>query len=99
MIDFDAINHTALTILPALCQRWLPGGKFVGCEYVSRNPRRNDRRPGSFSVNIKTGRWADFSSGEKGGDPVSLAAFVFALEQGEAARRLSEMLNIREGGR
>lgn len=29
MIDFDAINHTALTILPALCQRWLPGGKAV----------------------------------------------------------------------
>jgi hypothetical protein len=64
-----------------------------------RNPRRNDRRPGSFSVNVRTGRWADFASGDKGGDVVSLAAFIFNLEQGEAARRLAKMLNMREAVR
>jgi hypothetical protein len=86
-------------MLPALCQRWLPGGKFIGREYVVRNPRRNDQRPGSFAVNVRTGRWADFASGEKGGDPVSLAAFIFNLKQGEAARRLATMLNMPEAVR
>jgi hypothetical protein len=96
MIDFDSINRAAMPMLPALCQRWLRGGKFVGREYVVRNPRRNDQRPGSFSINVRTGRWADFASGEKGGDPVSPVAFIFNLEQGEAARRLAKMLNLRE---
>jgi hypothetical protein len=99
MIDFDSINRAAVPMLPALCQRWLPSGKFTGREYVVRNPRRNDQRPGSFSVNVRTGRWADFASGERGGDPVSLAAFIFNLEQGEAARRLAKMLNIPEAVR
>jgi hypothetical protein len=99
MIDFDCISRTAMPMLPALCQRWLPGGKFIGREYVVRNPRRNDQRPGSFSVNVRTGRWADFASGEKGGDPVSLAAFIFNLKQDEAARRLAKMLNIPEAVR
>jgi hypothetical protein len=96
MIDFGSINRAAEPMLPALCQRWLPGGKFIGREYVVRNPRRNDRRPGSFSVNVRTGRWADFASGDKGGDVVSLAAFIFNLEQGDAARRLAKMLNMPE---
>ena len=95
-IDFDAVNAAALRMLPALCARWLPGGKIVGREYVARNPKRSDKKPGSFSVNVKTGRWADFSTGEKGGDPVSLAAFLFDLSQGDAAERLAEMLNLRE---
>lgn len=95
-IDFDMVNAAALRMLPALCARWLPGGKIVGREYVARNPKRADKKPGSFSVNVKTGRWADFSSGEKGGDPVSLAAFLFDLSQGDAAERLAEMLNLRE---
>jgi hypothetical protein len=96
MIDFGSINRAAVPMLPALCQRWLPGGKFIGREYVVRNPRRNDRRPGSFSVNVRTGRWADFASADKGGDVVSLAAFIFNLEQSEAARRLAKMLNMPE---
>jgi hypothetical protein len=95
-INFDAINRTAVPMLPALCRRWLPGGKFIGPEYVVRNPRRNDRRPGSFSVNVRTGRWADFASGDKGGDVVSLAAFIFDLKQGKAARWLAKMLNMPE---
>jgi hypothetical protein len=73
MIDFGSINRRAVPMLSALCQRWLPGGKFVGREYVVRNPRRNDRRPGSFSVNVRTGRWGDFATGDKGGDAISLS--------------------------
>ena len=66
-----------------------------GGEYVARNPTRHDRRPGSFKVNLRTGRWADFATGDRGGDPVSLAAYLFGLTQAEAARRLADMLGVR----
>ena len=51
--------------------------------------------PGSFSVNLETGRWADFSTGDRGGDPVSLAAYVFGTSQVEAARTLAAVLGVR----
>lgn len=97
MIDFGKINAAAISALPSLLERWLPGGRREGREYVARNPRRADRTPGSFRINMNTGRWADFATGDTGGDPVSLAAFLFDLSQIEAARRVAAMLGIREG--
>lgn len=97
MIDFAPINHAARSMLPLLLARWLPGGRLEGREYVALNPRRIDRRPGSFRINTETGRWADFATGDTGGDPVSLAAFLFDLSQGDAARHIALMLGIREG--
>ena len=93
-IDFDAINRAALARLPDLCSRWLPDGRRQGREWVARNPRRADREPGSFSVNLETGRWADFACDARGGDPISLAAYLGRVGQGEAARRLAEMLGV-----
>lgn len=93
-VDFGRVNAAALAALPALLDRWLPDGRKQGGEWVARNPKRSDRRPGSFSVNLRTGRWADFATGDRGGDPVSLAAYLHDLRQAEAARRLAEMLGI-----
>jgi hypothetical protein len=81
--------------MPLLLARWLPDGRRYGREYVARNPTRADRRAGSFKVNLATGCWADFATGEKGGDAISLAAYVFGLSQAEAARRLAAMLQAR----
>jgi hypothetical protein len=97
VINFVRINHSALRALPALLARWLPNGKLEGREYVALNPRRADRRLGSFRINIATGRWADFATGDAGGDPVSLAAYLFDLSQHEAARGVAATLGIREG--
>ena len=41
-------------------------------EWVALNPRRCDRNLGSFKVNRFDGKWRDFATGDKGGDPVSL---------------------------
>jgi hypothetical protein len=90
-INFDTVNQAALGVLPALLARWLPGGRREGREYVARNPKRADR---TFKINLNTGRWGDFATGDCGGDVVSLAAFLFDLSQGEAARRLATTLNI-----
>jgi hypothetical protein len=96
-LDFGEVNRAALARLDDLVRRWLPGGRFEGREYVVRNPRRRDQRPGSFKVNLATGRWADWASGDRGGDPISLAAFLFGLRQVEAAQRLAEMLGLADG--
>jgi hypothetical protein len=94
-IDFGRINSAALSTLPALLDRWLPDGRKQGAEWVARNPTRADRRPGSFSVNTRTGRWADFATGERGGDVISLAAHLYGLRQFEAALKLADMLGVR----
>ena len=93
-IDFARVNGAALAALPALLGRWLPDGKREGHEWVARNPRRSDREPGSFKVNMNTCRWSDFARGDRGGDPVSLAAYLFNIRQGEAASRLAAMLRL-----
>ena len=98
-IDFGAINRAALAAFPAVLARILPGGKRVGAEIVALNPRRADRRLGSFKINRYNGRWCDFATGDKGGDPISLVAYLANVSQGEAARLLAQMLAIETGGR
>ncbi len=93
-IDFAAVNAAALRSLFPILQRWLPDGRLQGQEWVSRNPTRADRHAGSFSVNLRTGRWADFSTGDRGGDPVSLTAYLCGCSQVEAARRVAAMLGM-----
>ena len=97
-IGFAEINRAALAAFPAVLARILPGGKRVGAEIVALNPRRVDRRPGSFKVNRYNGKWADFATGDKGGDPISLVAYLADVSQGEAARLLARMLGL-EGRR
>src|SRR5271169_1531978 len=93
--DFGRINRAALSRLPEILARWLPGGRIEGAEYVALNPRRADHRPGSFKVNLATGRWADFAvTDARGGDVVSLAAYLGSIGQLEAAKRLAAMLGI-----
>ena len=93
-LDFDRINAAALSNLPALLCRWLPGGTVKRGEFTACNPRRADKRPGSFSINIRSGKWSDFATGDKGGDPLSLAAYLSGLPPYEAAAELAAMLGI-----
>jgi hypothetical protein len=94
-IDFEKVNRAALAVLPSLIIRWLPDGQRKGAEYVARNPRRADCQPGSFSINVCTGRWADFAVPDaRGRDPVSLAAYLGGIGRAEAAERLATMLGI-----
>ena len=93
-IDFTGINRAAMGRVLDLLSRWLPDGRLDGREYVARNPRRPDKRLGSFRVNVDSGKWADFAIGTGGGDIVSLAAYLADVGQGEAARELAEMLGV-----
>jgi hypothetical protein len=95
-VNIPAVAQAALPHLAALCARWLPGGRLEGREWTAGSLRGEPGR--SLRVNIQSGRWCDFATGERGGDPVSLAAAIAGVSQLEAARRLSEMLGL-PGGR
>lgn len=73
------------------------GGKMRGPEYLALNPLRSDAKPGSFTINRNTGHWADFATGDKGGDLVSLAAYLRSEKQGAAAVALAGFLAIDAG--
>ncbi len=93
-IDFKAINQKALPELFGLLKEWLPDGRLVHGEWAARNPTRIDNNPGSFLVNAFNGKWADFATGDKGGDVVSLLAYLEGISQVEAAVKLSWMLGV-----
>lgn len=80
----------------------LSGGRSQGREYLPLNPLRGDTKPGSFTINRDTGAWADFACDAKGGDLVSLAAYLRGIKQGEAAALLAGFLGVpspsRKGG-
>lgn len=91
-IAFGRIANTALLHCEQILHRWLPGGQMRAGEYVVRNPKRADHQLGSFSINLRNGHWADFATGDRGGDVISLAAYLFNLSQSDAAKRLADML-------
>ena len=93
--DFAAVNRAALARLPEVLARLLPGGRAVGAEWHAGSLRGE---PGdSLRVRLRgdrAGAWCDFATGDKGGDPVSLAAAVARVPQAEAARGLARMLGV-----
>jgi hypothetical protein len=93
-LDFDKINSVALYALPVLLARWLPNGRRRGRRWHALNPLRNDHHIGSFSIDIATGRWADFATGDTGADVINLYAYLRNIGQGDAARELARLLGI-----
>jgi hypothetical protein len=93
-VNFGRVNDAAQNAGISVLRAFLPDGIVQGSEYVATNPTRSDNRRGSFKVNIATFKWADFATGDRGGDPVALVAFVCGLPQREAAIRLAEALGV-----
>lgn len=93
--DIQTIAAQALAHIEAICTRWLPDGKKAGHEWEIGD--RHGTPGKSLKVHLsgnKAGMWADFSTGDKGGDLVSLAAFIDGVSQGDAARRLAEFMGL-----
>lgn len=93
-VNFGRLASLAGRHCESILRRWLPDGERRGAEWVATNPTRIDRHKGSFKVNVMTGRWSDFATGDRGGDLIGLAAYLFRLTQKEAALKVAEMLGI-----
>lgn len=87
MIDFKLASDL---ILPEILGMLPPGEMVTATEYGTRNPTRpDDTRAGNFNFNIVTGAWIDNARpGDKGGDAVSLYAYINGMTQSEAAREI-----------
>lgn len=94
-IDFKSVAAQALNSLETLLSEWLPHGQRNGHEYKSINPTRADSKSGSFSINLNTGAWGDFATDDKGGDAISLYAYLFGVDQLAAAKEIMERLGIK----
>jgi hypothetical protein len=92
MIEIHDVANRAQASSDFILSRLLPDGRKIGSEWTARNPLRDDRTPGSFKVNTLTGQWGDFATGDKGGDLVSLYAYLHSTSQLEAAKELDALI-------
>jgi len=93
--DFKQIAARALDQIEAVCARWLPAGKRSGHEWEIGD--RHGAPGKSLKVHLtgtKAGQWADFADDAKGGDLVSLVAYVDGSSQADAARKLADFLGV-----
>jgi hypothetical protein len=93
-VDFAAVRAASLSSIEMLASKWLPHGKRLGNEWIATNPTRADRRPGSFKINLVTGVWADFATGDRGGDIMDLRLYVFGGDPIDAAKEVGDLLGV-----
>ncbi|AXF86659.1 hypothetical protein DTO96_102414 [Ephemeroptericola cinctiostellae] len=96
-INFKGIARAALNQAESLLRQWLPSGVVNGGEYKSTNPTRSDRSPNSFSVNLHSGLWADFATGDKGCDLIDLYAYLNSVNNGKAAVDVAKLVGFTMG--
>lgn len=86
-IRFADLAAALLRDVEHLLVQWLPNGVRKNHEYVCGSLAGGAGT--SCSVNLNTGQWADFSTGEQGGDLLSLYAVANGLTMGKAAAQVA----------
>jgi len=87
-LDFSALAQRLLISADTLVPQWLAGGRRRGHEWVCGDLAGGEGD--SCSVNLLSGRWADFATSERGGDLISLYAAIHELSMAEAYRELDD---------
>jgi len=97
--SFVDVKRASLHAIESVLAQWLPGGKRVdaGKEYTAPNPTRQDKRAGSLKINLSKGTWADFATGDKGGDLIDLVRYIDGCSDVEACNKLADYLNVSPG--
>ena len=97
--SFADVKSAALKNIDRVLTHWLPNGKRVdgGKEYTAPNPTRTDKRAGSLKVNLSKGTWADFATGDKGGDLIDLVRYIDGGTDVEACKKLADLLSVSAG--
>lgn len=83
--------------LERLVKDLTPGGVRRGSVWQTKNPARNDRKPGSFVVWLQgaaRGGWKDYASGEKG-DVLDLICLAQGLDKKEALKWAEDRVGFR----
>lgn len=86
-VNFAALAAHLLHQAERLVPDWFPCGKRSGHEWLVGN--LDGDAGDSLSINLNTGKWADFAGDESGGDLISLYAAKHRLTQLQAAKALA----------
>lgn len=97
--SFADVKTAALQNIDRVLEHWLPHGKRVdgGKEYTAPNPTRTDKHAGSLKVSLSKGTWADFATGDKGGDLIDLVRYLDGGTDVEACNKLADLLGVSAG--
>lgn len=97
--SFADVKSAALQNIDRVLEHWLPHGKRVdgGKEYTAPNPTRTDKHAGSLKVSLSKGTWADFATGDKGGDLIDLVRYLDGGTDVEACNKLADLLGVSAG--
>lgn len=91
MIDYQKIAQAALSQAEGICCELFPAGARDGAEFRIGSLAGESGK--SLSINLRSGKWKDFASGDCGGDLISLWAGARDMKMGDAARELDERLH------
>lgn len=95
MINFKQIAQRLNNVSADYCKYLLPNGIKRGLSYLCGSVRGEKGKSLRICLSgEKTGLWADFAAGTKGGDLISLTAAVKNLSQKDAAKFCARYLNI-----
>jgi putative DNA primase/helicase len=89
-INFEEIKENYKRNPLDILRQIISGGKCIGNDYVVINPTRDDKRPGSFRIDIKTGKYNDLATGDSGGDIIDLVKYIRGCTLREAGKWLKE---------
>jgi hypothetical protein len=88
----DIKGHLNSSHYGALCKDWLPNGSKQGGWWLACCPWRDDNNP-SLGVSLTTGRWKDFTTGDRG-DMIDLSMRIFGGTLSETVKGFAEMLGL-----
>jgi putative DNA primase/helicase len=91
-LDFKEVAAAALEMAPTLLPEWV-GGQRRGREWVAER-KSNGGLGDSVSINLDTGRWSAFASGDTGGDMVSYYAWIHHIDQLPALKEVAAACGV-----
>src|SRR3990167_488662 len=86
-LTVDGLNAALLPRLPELMLEWLPGGKFLGREYICAD--LNGWPGDAIKVNLDKGTGSNFVTNEAYPDPIALYAASHGIGLPDAQRQLA----------
>lgn len=91
MVNFEKLKQQYKQYPIETLKRLLGNGKTEGGDYVALNPRRSDKKTGSFRIDIASGKFHDFATGDRGSSIIDLTAFVYDCDLLTAAQKLQQL--------
>ena len=91
MISFQELKQQHKQCPIEILKRLVGNGKIEGGDYVTFNTKRKDGKLGSFRIDISSGKFHDFATGDRGGSILDLASFVYDCDLLTAAQKLQQL--------